>query len=48
MREKPIDWGFVVGIVAYVLYAVGCPHIPRTTHYSINFTIVTLFKYTTQ
>lgn len=19
--------------VAYVLYAVGCPHIPRTTHY---------------
>ena len=21
------------GSVAYVLYAVGCPHIPKTTHY---------------
>ena len=25
--------GFVYGSVAYVLYAVNCPHIPRTTHY---------------
>jgi len=23
----------MVGIVAYMLYAVGCPHIPKTTHY---------------
>ena len=21
---------------AYVLYAVGCPHIPMTTHYFVN------------
>ena len=25
--------GFVYDSVAYVLYAVNCPHIPRTTHY---------------
>lgn len=24
---------FTVDIAAYVLYAIGCPHIPRTTHY---------------
>lgn len=32
-HEKPIDWGFVYNSVAYVLYAVDCPHIPKTTHY---------------
>ena len=31
--EKPLNRGFVYNIVAYVLYAVDCPHIPRTTHY---------------
>ena len=28
--EKPINRGFVYGSVAYVLYAVDCPHIPIT------------------
>ncbi len=32
-HEKPIDWGFVYNSVAYVLYAVDCPHIPKTTPY---------------
>lgn len=32
-REKPINWGFVYSSVAYMLYAVDCPHIPRTTHH---------------
>ena len=31
--EKPINRGFVFGSVAYVLYAVDCPHIPITAHY---------------
>ena len=31
--EKPINKEFVYDSVAYVLYAVGCPHISRTTHY---------------
>ncbi len=31
--EKPINRGFVYASAAYVLYAVDCPHIPRTTHY---------------
>ena len=32
-QEKPINMGFVFVSVAYVLYVVSCPHIPRTTHY---------------
>ena len=35
--EKPINRGFMVAIVAYVLYAVGYSHIPRTTHRPIAF-----------
>lgn len=31
--EKPINRGFMVVIVAYVLYAGDCLHISRTTHY---------------
>lgn len=31
--EKPRNREFTVDIAAYVLYTVGCPHIPRTTHY---------------
>ena len=31
--ENPINMGFVYDIVAYVLYAGDCLHIPRTTHY---------------
>lgn len=31
--EKPRNREFTVDIVAYVLYAIGCPHVPRTTHY---------------
>ena len=31
--EKPINMRFVYDSVAYVLYAVDCPHIPRATHY---------------
>lgn len=31
--EKPINKEFVYDSVAYVLYAVDCPHISRTTHY---------------
>lgn len=31
--EKPRNREFTVDIAEYVLYAVKCPHIPRTTHY---------------
>jgi hypothetical protein len=31
--EKPRNREFTVDIAAYVLYTVGCPHIPRATHY---------------
>ena len=31
--EKPINMEFVYYNFAYVLYAVGCPHILRATHY---------------
>ena len=31
--EKPRNRESVYNSVAYVLYAVGCPHIPKTTHY---------------
>ena len=33
--EKPLNRGFVYNIVAYVLYAVDCLHIPRTTHQNL-------------
>lgn len=31
--EKPVNRGFVVDTVAYVLYAIDYPHISRTTHH---------------
>ena len=32
-HEKPINMGFMYDIVAYVLYAGDCLHIPRATHH---------------
>ena len=34
--EKPRNRESVYGSVAYVVYAVNCPHVPRTTHYFNN------------
>ena len=34
-----------MGSVAYVLYTQDCPHIPRTTHYSIEERTIIMKKY---
>lgn len=43
--ERPINKGFVYDSVAYLLYAVGCSHIPRTAHYSIEERTIIMKKY---
>ena len=43
--EKPRNREFVYDSVAYVLYAVNCPHIPSTAHYIIKERTIIMKKH---